>query len=147
MRSATRIVAHQAQAAHAIGLTSINLCAAARNDDNGNTLNGYYTWARCGFDAPLPYLYDRRQKYISFYSSESNVSRLTDAIGARISWLKEWPPELQDAKTVQDIMSKHEGKRWWKACPDGRDMVFDLHAGSLSWGVLHAYLVEKSVRI
>ena len=112
--------AHQAYAAQALGLTEIGLCAGAGPDANGNALNGTYTWARCGFDAPLKLIVS------DFFSR---------------------PTSLKGVRTVQEVMRSDEGRDWWRNRHIRCEMAFDLRVGSLSWQVLQAYLDEKGIRL
>lgn len=91
------------------GFSRINTCAG-----RGNGMNGYYTWARMGYDAEL-----------------------------RRSFLKKLPEGLREARTVQDLMATPEGRAYWKQRGYMTDMSFDLDAGSRSRQVLDAYLKEK----
>lgn len=79
-------------AAKELGIDRID--AGARR---GEGLNGYYAWARYGFDAPLPF--DR---------------------------MLPLPDSLQGAKTVQDLMKTQEGRQWWKDNGTSVRMSLDL---------------------
>lgn len=78
------------------------------------TMNGYYTWPRLGYDAPI---------------SEWDIPRL--------------PESLKDCKTVQDLYATEEGRAWWKKHGDTTSMSFDLRPGSKSLKVLNGYLASK----
>lgn len=66
--------------AKASGIEEISV--GARRADG---MNGYYSWARYGFDCPIPF---------------DKVLPL--------------PKTLDDSKTVQDLMKTKEGRDWWK---------------------------------
>ena len=91
---------------------------AAGSHQNDLGLNGYYTWARLGYDAPL-----------------TAAER------------KSLPPELAGARTVADLMATEDGAAWWKANGTGRRMVFDLSPGSRSRQALQHYLERKQVKL
>lgn len=88
----------------------------------GPGINGYYTWARLGYDQPISAFRDKRTR---------------DRI------LKAYP----EAKSVQDVMKTEEGRAWWsKNGANMRNAVFDLNDGSRSLKVLSAYLEERKNR-
>ena len=85
-------------------------------------MNGYYTWARMGYDAPLDNVY-----------------------GEVGSAAKQAFPE---AKTVQDIMATPKGREWWKENGGSIDAAkFDLTDGSRSMRIHQAYLQERQERV
>lgn len=141
-----RMLAHQVAAARALGIAAITLWAGA-GDDAGRPLNGTWTWARCGFDAPLPYPYAQRLKAIGAMRNRITAGVADPGTAARIAWLEAWPVECADAERVQQVMVSEQGRQWWKAWPDGCNMTFALEDGSVSRKVLAAYLQEKDVRI
>jgi hypothetical protein len=81
--------------------------------------NGYYTWARFGYDAAL---------------DDINLD-LTGKL----------PSSLSGAKRVSDLMKTPEGRQWWKANGDEFDGVFTVTANrkSLSERVLNGYIESK----
>ena len=86
-------------------------------------MNGYYTWARLGYDAPLD----------------------DQHLDPRVVQLAE--QAFPEATTVQDIMATPEGKDWWKE--NGSNImgaVFNLAEGSLSNQILEDYLQERQGR-
>jgi hypothetical protein len=86
----------------------------------GGIMNGYYTWARLGYDAPL--------------TTEFKRSLQKDAGG-----------RFKDAKTVQDLMATPEGREHWKAKGYMTSMTFDLKPGSRSLQVLNDYRASKGL--
>jgi hypothetical protein len=82
-------------------------------------MNGYYTWARFGYDKPISML------------------DLGDA--------PLLPKNLRSAERISDLMMTQEGRDWWKkhgvTIPDAR---FDLTEGSLSRRVLDEYRKQKA---
>ena len=77
--------------------------------------NGYYTWARFGYDAPL---------------SMKEKLKL--------------PTGLSKAERVSDLMETEEGKQWWKANGSTKKMKFNLKPDSKSRKIWSAYLEEKA---
>jgi hypothetical protein len=112
----TKIFATQVQAGIKAGFKSINTYAA-----KGSSYNGFYTWPRLGYDAPLPG--SVREKLV--------VGKL-----------------LKDAEKfsrISDVMKSKEGRDWWKANGTQGNMEFDLSPGSLSRQVLGAYARAKGI--
>jgi hypothetical protein len=78
----TRIAAHQIRAAVDFELDGIEV-QAVRSDEYG--WNGYYTWPRIGYNAPLP------------------------------RWFRDMLPEaLQNLKDFNDLMHHQVGRDLWK---------------------------------
>lgn len=94
---------------------------AARDDDPSMPMNGYYTWPRLGYDAPLTDL----------------PPQLRHRIGG----------QFPDAKSVLDLMETETGRSFWKK--EGTDLFhakFDLTPGSRSMRVHAAYTAERARR-
>ena len=88
----------------------------------GPSENGYYTWPRLGFDAPLHEVYDRD-------------------IPRHISKLDQIEDVVPGAKTVRDVISHPEGRKWWKENgKEIKDAKFDLTEGSDSRNILDNYM-------
>lgn len=87
-------------------------------------MNGYYTWPRLGYDAPL-------SSALSEYGDEEDFA-------------KDIRKLFPGTETILDLMSTQEGREWWKkngvSIDKGR---FDLTSGSRSLQVLEAYQKEK----
>jgi GNAT superfamily N-acetyltransferase len=98
----------QVAAAVALGVRRIALVAG-----RGQNENGYYTWPRLGFDAPLP-------------------ARLRHVL----------PKELR-ARRVLDVMSSETGRCWWRQHGVALRVVFDLSPRSRSRRTLANYICEK----
>lgn len=77
------------------------------------SFNGYYTWARMGYNARL----SKRDK--------AKLAR-----------------EFADVKDLNELMAAG-GKDEWKRVGTGRDMIFDLSDDAASWTVLQNYLRER----
>jgi GNAT superfamily N-acetyltransferase len=109
----TAVLAKQIAHATRHGLSKIKTYAAG-NFRSIDTYNGYYTWPRFGYDAPLD------------------------------EWTREkLPATLADAGRLSDLMKTPEGREWWKVNGEDGDMEFDLRAGSLSRKVFAEYLRRK----
>jgi 2'-5' RNA ligase len=92
----------------------------------GNSLNGYYTWPRLGYDQNI----------------DSSDFKEKDA-----ETVKKIREKFPDAETVLDVMLSPGGREWWKE--NGVDLLnakFDLSAESRSMKVLNAYLEERKMR-
>lgn len=88
--------------------------------DRGEGVNGYYTWARLGYDAELhPRVVD-------------DVVRAHDA-----------PRPPGKPERISDLMRTEEGRQWWKKYGWPTMMSFDPSPGSLSSQILEAYVKEK----
>lgn len=110
----SKVFARQVQAARQAKASRIDTYAAGNASDTG--FNGYYTWARFGYNAPL-------------YKSE--IAAL--------------PSNLRGATNLNQLMAKG-GASWWKTHGEGRDMSFDLRKNSVSLRVLSAYLRGSRAR-
>lgn len=91
------------------GFTSIKTLAG-----KGDNMNGYYTWARLGYDGDLPVDLPKR------------------------------PPSLKSAARVSDLMKTSEGRDWWKKNGVEMEMEFSLDASSTSSRVLDEYMKQKA---
>jgi hypothetical protein len=108
------VFGRQVQFAAEAGVVKIETHAA-----RGQRMNGYYTWARFGYDATLPHYGVR------------------DAL----------PPSLAGAERLSDLMATAEGRAWWKEKGDTIHAEFDLAEGSLSRRVLDAYLAAREAAV
>ena len=110
------IFSEQVRQAAAAGVAMITTHAAGSGRYPGG-MNGYYTWARFGYNWPL-------ESYTR--------NRIKRDLG-------------KDVETVQDVMQTEEGRQWWKANGEGStEAVFDLTPGSQSMQVMAAYLEAKA---
>jgi hypothetical protein len=105
----------QVKGARRLGVQRIELWAAG--DFKDRSYNGYYTWARFGFDAPLTQEEKRR------------LSALSQFVGAQ---------------TVNDLM-KCGGRQWWRDNGSARKMRFDLNEDSSMMRVFNDYLEDKGL--
>ena len=112
-----------AQAAKTLGLLRIELDAVGGEGYKmglpggwWRTYNGYYSWPRFGFDAPIT---EETRKRLVGTSFDPKSTRLLE------------------------IMAWDSG--WWKQNGAGGPMVFDLTSSSQSWHTLHKYLLLKEL--
>jgi GNAT superfamily N-acetyltransferase len=84
---------------------------AARSDIE----NGYYTWAKFGYDGPIP-----------------------DRIRAKL------PAALASARQVSDLMITPEGSVWWKTHGESIYLSFNPKPGSKSRQIWDAYQAAKA---
>lgn len=108
----------QVEQAKAMGVSRIKVSASGKPNDTEGKENGYYTWARFGFDAPLKNIHD------------SSVKAKAE---------KQFP----GAKRISDIMSAPAGAKWWREHGSHWSGEFDLTDDSHSLKVWNAYLKEK----
>jgi hypothetical protein len=114
--SGTEIFAAQVEGLRKLGVDRIETMAA-RQDGKGG-YNGYYTWARLGYDAPF------RTKVASA------------------------PPAVLAARTLHEVMSTAEGREWWKLKGRSFQGTFKITptGDSPSERMLHAYRQERANR-
>ena len=111
-----RALLTQIKAAPQLGIQRIELYG--EGDAKSASRNGYYTWARCGFDAPLRLDEQRRRL-----------------------------PELRGARTLNELFGRG-GITWWRTFGNSRPMVFDLAPNSSMMTAilgLAAHLVQQAV--
>lgn len=103
-----RALLRQIEFGQPAGVSYLITNAVGKPEEEG--LNGYYTWARYGFDAELPA--DRQ----------------------RLLW-----GDLLGSKTLNDIMLR-DGAKWWRTEGVPLEMSFDLHPDSSMMKALQRYL-------
>lgn len=106
------VFGRQVETATRLGVQEIRTVAGG---GPGQDQNGYYTWPRFGYDAPLP-----------------------ERIAARL------PESLRPAARLSDLMRTPEGRQWWKDHGEAMEVRFDLGTGSLSRRVWDQYLATKT---
>jgi hypothetical protein len=109
------ILRDQIREARKTGVKQITTFAAKMGAD-GKKFNGYYTWARYGYDADL-----------------------TALPGGGKAVRKEFP----NAKTVSDVMATEQGRKWWKENGSSFNGTFDLDPKSRSMKIFNGYLAAK----
>lgn len=121
----TRIFARQVAALSSLGVTEIRTVASGVGPAYGMSggYNGYYTWARLGYDAPFSW-----QDYAH------------GALPAAI------PRSVRAARTIQSLVRSVQGRDWWREHGRTFDGVFDLTASSPSMRALRAYLRQHGIQ-
>lgn len=115
-RLATVAFGLMAITAYRLGFEHISLFAAGNgpiDPFDPDGFVGFAVWPKFGFDAPLSH-------------AELNMAP---------------SEELRACRTVQEVIAVDSD--WWDAHGRGRDMHFDLSAGSRSWGILLNYLYQS----
>lgn len=108
----TEIFAKQVETAEKLGIDHITTIA-----ERDESKNGYYTWARLGYDAQVPW------NLWSSVPKELNVPRYSPRIS--------------------QLMMTKEGREWWKQNGETEELTFDLKPDSLSRRVLNEYVTAK----
>lgn len=89
----------------------------------GAHYNEYYTWARLGYDAPIP---ENTMRDIKRHAMETDV----DLLRGR-------------GNNISDLMATPQGREFWKKYGVSTDMTFDLSDDSLSMRVFNEYAKAK----
>lgn len=100
-----------------IGVKEIHT-VAERYDNPANPTNGYYTWARLGYNGNIP-----------------------DPVYAKMGY------DQRDAlpnKKVSDLMATEAGRQFWKEYGVTTKMSFDPKAGSTNRMILDKYMQERA---
>ncbi len=113
----TKLFSRQVENLRKHGVDRIETTAARGDRGAPNSANGYWTWARLGYDGPIP-------KNVRF-------DRL--------------PEEFRGAKTVQELMHMPGGAAAWKQHGDTFQATFDLKEGSRNLEILNEYRAEKGL--
>lgn len=106
------VFARQIKEARKIGVQKIVTIAA-----RGSKLNGYYTWARLGYDGPIP-----------------------------MGVIRQAQEAFPGVQNVSDMMTTQERRDWWRENGTSFDGEFDLSDGSQSRKVFDAYYRERRQR-
>lgn len=115
----SQIFSRQVEHAQKMGVGYIKTEASKGTKDD--PLNGYYTWARLGYDQP--------------------VSKMSAGMQAKVK------QAFPKAESVLDVMSTKGGRDWWKQNGETlKEAHFDLTPGSRSLKVLAAYQQERKER-
>ena len=111
--------ATQAFHAERFGIEYIDTMAAGNYSSTaGKVWNGYYSWARMGYNARL---------------TESDWDR--------------FPLTFRGIEDLNGLIEQTNGKRVWLYYGYGRPMMFDLNRDSASFRILRKYLQEKEFEI
>lgn len=107
-----RVFARQLRQAKRMGASRIDTTAG-----RGPGENGYYTWPRFGFDAPLP-------------------GRIRTSL----------PPGFARPCSLLDLMQSRAGRTWWLLHGTTIDVSFDLSEHSRCWRAFRRYRAKKRSR-
>ena len=102
----------------------------------GRNYNGYYTWARCGGDAPIRTVDVReedRGRYRDF------MARLESSTNPEIRTLA-----AKEDLRVQDFMQTRDGQEFWRTYGFALPLEFDLTDGSPTMQTMESYTVPNS---
>jgi hypothetical protein len=110
----TQVFAGQVWALQRLGVSRIEAEIAG---SAASPYNGYYTWARLGFNAPLTPEEQRRL-----------------------------PPGLAGARTLHELLAREGGLAYWRRHGSGREAVFELTPGSPHCAILSTYLEWRRAR-
>jgi SPP1 gp7 family putative phage head morphogenesis protein len=112
----TKAFATQVHHAEKFGISYIDTEAAGdfKSSHDKKGWNGYYTWARLGYNAPLD----------------------------EADWEK-FPLTYRGLPDLHSLFQQENGPLVWKYHGSGRPMVFDLDRESTSWRLLQKYLHQK----
>jgi GNAT superfamily N-acetyltransferase len=130
------MVARSVAAAHEAGVTRVDLKAEGYGPKGylprpGATENGYYTWARIGFDAEL--------------EASDKRGMEPPGPGRVFGETVPWPAEFQGAERVSDLMRTPEGAAFWKEWGSTMNMTMDTTPGSTGRQVMDAYLEARGI--
>ena len=122
----SRIFSSQVVWAREHGVANIKCHAAKLNDAGEAYYNGYVTWPKLGYDAPLEQA--RYERYEDFDVAEEAA-------------------RLFSAETVQDVLEAPGGLAWWEKNGIGLvEATFDLSPDSRSSQIHHEYLKRRAAR-
>lgn len=122
----TKVFHEQVQAAAEAGFESIDTMAAridTTDPNNPGRANGYYTWARLGYDTSL--------KTVEKVKTSIPLQEFIDKTGAT---------------RVSDLMKTEEGRALWKEHGGSTAMSFKLDPESISRKVLDGYVKAKGIK-
>ena len=83
-------------------------------------VNGYYTWARLGYDGEF-----------------------SGSIRRQLQNPRRAPASLSKMTRVSELMRSAEGRNWWRENGESLDLEFDLDPDSTSSRVLAEYMQKR----
>jgi hypothetical protein len=113
----SRIFGRQVRELSRLGVKRIDVTAAG---GPGQSMNGYYTWARFGYNGAIP---------MGVQASLTRASGL--------------PSSLRNATQISQLMRTQQGRDWWRANGSTWNGSFDLKAGSYSRRTFAEYTRSK----
>lgn len=126
------VLKRQVEACQKHGFRMIQTLAAGNAADK--EYNGYYTWARLGYDAPFSVATlheDYGEEFGEEYSPEDE------------KYIEENARKFRHCKTIQDLMQTPGGAEFWKRVGHQKIMRFDTTPGSNSVKALERYFALK----
>lgn len=128
----SQLLANQIRAARALGVTKLKT-HAARGDDTDNpndSMNGYYTWPRGGYDDSIP---------------ARSLGKLQRERPDLAALLTQNPTGSTKPNSILNLMTTEDGRKWWQKNGDDLfTMEFDLKKDSLSMRTAAAYAAERA---
>jgi hypothetical protein len=113
----SQVFSRQVEEARSQGFISLETTAARRDRSGESVYNGYYTWPRVGYVAK-----DKKNTDILSSISKYNSTNKTKH------------------KTLEDLMSDENGRKFWKSTGESFSATFDLNPNSYSSKTLKEYL-------
>lgn len=117
--SGSKMFANQLDSFRKMGLKKLHVTAGGNPKDK--TMNGYYTWARLGYN----------------FSSDLEKKKFKKLIKSSND------PEINNVNSLHVLMSFEKGRQFWKENGFGFDGEFDLNDGSPSMLILNKYREEQ----
>jgi len=102
----------------------------------GPGYNGYYTWARCGGDAPIRTVGVREEDRGQYRAFMKELQRSTNPTIRTLS--------QKDDLRVQDFMRTEVGRTFWRDHGFAIPLQFDLTEGSETMQTMHDYTLPMS---
>jgi GNAT superfamily N-acetyltransferase len=124
-----KMMADAVRAAYGLGIKKVDLDAVGggpKSKVGNRSQNGYYTWARLGFDGN-----------IDPYTKEANKYR-PEAKPA-------WPEPYRSVERVSDLMKMPGGAKFWKEWGDETHMTIDTDPNSAGRKVMEAYVKARGL--
>jgi hypothetical protein len=112
-----RIFAKQVKSAMELGITKIKTSASGSAEDEH--YNGYYTWAKLGYNLEIPNHLREQAKKSGF----------------------------GDVTNTHELFSEPGGIQWWRENGHEAEGIFDLTPGSDSLKMLHGYMKAKGISV
>jgi GNAT superfamily N-acetyltransferase len=123
-----QILSSQVEGYVALGVDRIETMAA-----RSGSMNGYYSWARLGYDAPLSGRITRELQQAMQNGVLPNDGDLDSVVNAQIG------PRVH----LRHLMKTKAGREWWEEHGHSMSMTFDLSEGSYSRTHLDAYMKAR----
>lgn len=124
---AINLLGRQIEQARKLGVSELQTYAAGQGKRyGGSDLNGYYTWARFGYDNEL--------SEVDFVGDEPRKAQAELAV------------KFPNARRISDLMATQEGRDWWKHNGRQTGMTFDLDPDEDNVKTFKAYVAERDAK-